>query len=34
VAQARSEVTVETFNMDGSPIKATDMAEPPPPAAK
>jgi peptidyl-prolyl cis-trans isomerase C len=30
VAQARSEVTVETFNMDGSPTRATDMAEPPP----
>lgn len=29
VAQARSEVTVERFNMDGSPVKATDTAEPP-----
>jgi peptidyl-prolyl cis-trans isomerase C len=32
VAQARSEVKVEKFNMDGSPIRATDTAEPPPPA--
>jgi peptidyl-prolyl cis-trans isomerase C len=30
VAQARSEVTVEKFNMDGTPVKATDTAEPPP----
>ncbi|MDR3532764.1 MAG: peptidylprolyl isomerase [Rhodopila sp.] len=30
VAQARSEVKVEKFNMDGSPAKATDTAEPPP----
>jgi len=30
VAQARSEVTVQTFNMDGSPVKATDTAQPPP----
>jgi peptidyl-prolyl cis-trans isomerase C len=30
VAQARSEVTVEKFNPDGSPAKATDTAEPPP----
>ncbi len=30
VAQARSTVTVERFNMDGSPLKATDTAEPPP----
>jgi len=30
VAEARSEVTVEKFNMDGSPAKATDTAEPPP----
>ena len=29
IAQARSEVTVEKFNMDGSPVKATDTAEPP-----
>jgi len=34
VAQARSAVTVETFNMDGSPLKATDKAEPPPAPAK
>jgi peptidyl-prolyl cis-trans isomerase C len=32
VAQARSGVTVERFNMDGSPVKATDGAEPPPAA--
>lgn len=32
VAQARSEVTVEKFNMDGSPVKSTDSAEPPPAA--
>lgn len=31
VAQARAEATVEKFNMDGSQIKATDTAEPPPP---
>jgi peptidyl-prolyl cis-trans isomerase C len=30
VADARSAVTVEKFNMDGSPVKATDTAEPPP----
>jgi peptidyl-prolyl cis-trans isomerase C len=30
VAQARAAVTVEKFNMDGSPVKATDTAEPPP----
>jgi peptidyl-prolyl cis-trans isomerase C len=29
VAQARQAVTVETFNADGSPAKATDTAEPP-----
>jgi len=29
VTQARSTVTVERFNMDGSPAKATDTAEPP-----
>jgi peptidyl-prolyl cis-trans isomerase C len=34
VAQARGAATVEKFNMDGSPAKATDTAEPPPPAAK
>lgn len=32
VAQARSGVSVEKFNMDGSPVKATDTAEPPPAA--
>jgi peptidyl-prolyl cis-trans isomerase C len=30
VAQARDAVKVERFNMDGSPMKATDTAEPPP----
>ena len=30
VAEARGAVTVERFNMDGSPMKATDTAEPPP----
>jgi peptidyl-prolyl cis-trans isomerase C len=30
VAQARGAVTVEKFNMDGTPMKATDTAEPPP----
>jgi peptidyl-prolyl cis-trans isomerase C len=33
VAEARSTVTVERFNMDGSPVKATDSAEPPPASA-
>ena len=31
VAKARASVTVEKFNLDGSPIRATDQAEPPPP---
>jgi peptidyl-prolyl cis-trans isomerase C len=30
VAEARGAVTVEKFNMDGSPMRATDTAEPPP----
>lgn len=30
VASARAEVKVEKFNLDGSPIRATDRAEPPP----
>ena len=30
VAQARAGVKVERFNLDGSPIRATDSAEPPP----
>jgi peptidyl-prolyl cis-trans isomerase C len=30
VAQARADVSVEKFNLDGSPIRATDSAEPPP----
>jgi peptidyl-prolyl cis-trans isomerase C len=32
VAQARTAVTVQKFNMDGTPLKATDTAQPPPPA--
>lgn len=30
VAKARAEVSVERFNLDGSPVRATDTAEPPP----
>ena len=30
VTDARQGVKVETFNLDGSPAKATDTAEPPP----
>jgi peptidyl-prolyl cis-trans isomerase C len=30
VAEARAQVTVEKFNLDGSPVRATDNAEPPP----
>ncbi|HEY8290509.1 MAG TPA: peptidylprolyl isomerase [Acetobacteraceae bacterium] len=30
VAQARAAATVEKFNLDGSPVRATDSAEPPP----
>ena len=30
VADARGQVTVERFNLDGSAVKATDTAEPPP----
>ncbi len=30
VAQARASVKVEKFNLDGSPLRATDGAEPPP----
>jgi peptidyl-prolyl cis-trans isomerase C len=32
VSSARGAVTVERFNMDGSAVKATDTAEPPPAA--
>ena len=32
VALARAEVKIEKFNADGSPLRATDTAEPPPPA--
>lgn len=34
VTQARADVSVEKFNLDGSPIRATDTAEPPPAPAK
>jgi peptidyl-prolyl cis-trans isomerase C len=34
VAQARAGVSVERFNLDGSPIRATDTAVPPPAPAK
>ena len=30
VAKARATVAVEKFNLDGSPVRATDQAEPPP----
>jgi peptidyl-prolyl cis-trans isomerase C len=30
VAQARADVSVEKFNLDGSPVRATDSAVPPP----
>jgi peptidyl-prolyl cis-trans isomerase C len=34
VDHARQGVTIEKFNLDGSPLKATDSAEPPPAPAK
>ena len=34
LVKAREDVVVERFNLDGSPIRATDMAVPPPPPAK
>ena len=34
VAQARGAISVEKFNLDGSQIRATDSAEPPPAPAK
>jgi peptidyl-prolyl cis-trans isomerase C len=34
VANARAAVSVEKFNLDGSQLRATDSAEPPPPAPK
>jgi peptidyl-prolyl cis-trans isomerase C len=34
IAQARSEVTIARFNPDGSPVRATDTAQPPPAPAK
>jgi peptidyl-prolyl cis-trans isomerase C len=34
VAQAHTGLTVQKFNMDGTPMKATDTAEPPPAPAK
>jgi peptidyl-prolyl cis-trans isomerase C len=30
VAKAKAAVTIEKFNLDGSPVRATDTAEPPP----
>ena len=30
VAKARASASVEKFNLDGSPMRATDTAEPPP----
>jgi peptidyl-prolyl cis-trans isomerase C len=32
ITEARGQVSIERFNMDGSPVKATDAAEPPAPA--
>jgi peptidyl-prolyl cis-trans isomerase C len=32
ITEARGQVSIERFNMDGSPVKATDTAEPPAPA--
>ncbi len=34
VAQAKVGLTIQKFNMDGTPVKATDTAEPPAPATK
>ena len=34
VAKARAAASVEKFNLDGSAVRATDSAEPPPAAAK
>lgn len=34
LAQARAAATIERFNLDGSPIRATDTAEPPPSPTK
>jgi peptidyl-prolyl cis-trans isomerase C len=34
IAKAKAGVSVEKFNMDGTPPRATDTAEPPPPPAK
>jgi peptidyl-prolyl cis-trans isomerase C len=34
VTKARADVTVERFNLDGSPLRATDQAMPPPAPAK
>jgi peptidyl-prolyl cis-trans isomerase C len=34
LAKARAQVTVQKFNMDGTPIKATDTAQPPPSPSK
>ena len=32
--QARNDATIEKFNLDGSPRRATDTAEPPPAESK
>ena len=34
VAKARASASVEKFNLDGSPVRATDTAEPPPAPSK
>ncbi len=34
VAKARASASVERFNLDGTPPRATDSAEPPPPSSK
>jgi peptidyl-prolyl cis-trans isomerase C len=34
VAKARAAASVEKFNLDGSSVRATDSAEPPPAAPK
>ncbi len=34
IAKARAAADVQTFNMDGSPMRATDSAVPPPAPAK
>jgi hypothetical protein len=34
VAKARAAASVEKFNLDGSQMRPTDLAEPPPPPTK